>query len=288
MTRTSNPTVSRRWIALELRRLRHQAGMSQADVAKALRCQVPKISLIESTQRNVQDGDLEKLLDLFEVPHDRRGTYRDAAKNGRKKAWWERYEGHIIPDWAEQYVGLEQGAERLRSYQNAVVHGLLQTDGYTEALLRSSPAISEERLEQVADVRAQRQSALQRNPNPLEVWAVMDEAIVHRVVGDPDTMRSQLLYLAEVGRDLPNVHVLVIPFERGGALEAVLGPFTVLSFPWRSDPGVVYVEYRSGAFYLESLREVDAHSQIFDRLESLALPQDESVEMLRTAANSHK
>src|SRR6266508_3472016 len=208
MTRTSSPTVARRWIALELKRLRHDAGLSQAEVAKVLGCQVPKISLMESAQRNVQDGDLETLLTLFEVPKGRQSQYFDAAKNGRRKAWWERYEDHVIPNWLEQYVGLEQGADKLRSYQNAVVHGLLQIEEYTQALLRSSPSYSEEKIQQIVDVRLHRQSALERSTDPLDIWAVMDEAVVRQVVGSHAIMRAQLEHLAGAAEGRPNVHVL--------------------------------------------------------------------------------
>jgi transcriptional regulator with XRE-family HTH domain len=288
MTRTSSPTVSRRWIALELKRLRHDAGLSQAEVAKVLRCQVPKISLMESAQRNVQDADLDKLLALFEVPDNRRSQYFDAAKNGRKKAWWERYEDHVIPDWLEQYVGLEQGAERLRSYQSAIVHGLLQTEDYIGALLKSSPTVSEERIQQIVDVRLHRQGALSRASDPLQMWAVMDEAVLRQVVGSHKIMQAQLEYLVDVAAEQSNITIQVLPFDRGAAYEAGYGSFTVLSFPWRNDPGVVYVENRSGAFCLESLRDVDAHSRIFDHLQALALSPEDSLGMLRDAAKAHK
>ena len=286
MTRTSSPTVSRRWIALELKRLRHDAGLSQAEVAKVLQCQVPKVSLIESAQRNVQDDDLETLLKLFEVPESRRAQYVDAAKNGRKKAWWERYEDQVIPDWLEQFVGLEQGAERLRSYQSAVIHGLLQSEDYSTALLQSSPMLSEERIQQLIDVRIHRQSALYRESDPLQLSAVMDETALRHVVGGGDVMREQLEHLIKTAEDHENITIQLIPFDRGNAFQAAYGSFAILSFPWRNDPGMVYVEHRAGAFYLDSMREIDEYSRIFDHLQTLALTPEESLESLRRTSRN--
>lgn len=298
MTRTSSPTVWRRWLAHELRRLRLEAGLSQGDVAKTLGCRVPKISLIESTDRNVQEADLDKMLALFDVPKAKRPPYFDAAKNARKKGWWETYGENAVPQWAELFVGLEQGAERLRTYQTAIFHGLLHTPEYAAAILRSSTvigaddevagmALSEERVDLLVDLRTRRQEAMWRDTDPLHVEAVVDEAVLRHVVGSRDTMRAQLEHVVETVRKHDHVTVQIIPFDHGAALEATYGPFSILSFPGRNDPGVVYIEHRSGAMFMESFSEVDTHSLTFQRLEALALPPDESLQMLRRVAKEY-
>jgi hypothetical protein len=259
--------------------------MSQGQVAKALGCKVPKISLTESAQRNVQDNDLQKMLELFEVPETRRTQYFDAARNARKKGWWERYDEHTMPDWLEVFVGLEQGASRLRAYQTAVFHGLLHTPEYAAAILRSSTTelASEEKVERIVELRTRRQQILWRDSDPLEVSAVADEAVLRHVVGNREVMRAQFEHVTDVVDKHDNVTFQIIPFDRGTAKEAFYGPFTILSF-LPTDPGVVYMEHRSGAVFLEDLDEIDTHSLIFEELQSLALPVDESVELLRRTA----
>jgi transcriptional regulator with XRE-family HTH domain len=293
MTQTSTPTVWQRWLALELRRLRQEADLSQADVARALDCHVPKISLIESTERTdrtVQETDLQKMLTLFEVPQDKQATYFDAVDHARDKGWWDGYSEHTIPGWHKRFIGLEQGAERLRSYQTAIFHGLIQTPEYAAAILRSGMAetMSEEKVARLVNLRIRRQEALWREHDPLQLSAIVDEAALRHLVGGRETMQAQLEYVADVVKKNELVTVQVIPFERGAAFDANYGPFTLLSFHSATDPGVTYIEYRSGAFFLDSIPEVDQHSKIFQQLQSLALPPDESMDMLSRTANEYR
>jgi transcriptional regulator with XRE-family HTH domain len=264
--------------------------LSQADVARAINCHVPKISLIESTERNVQETDLQKMLTLLKVPEDKQSVYFDAVRNARKKGWWEIYSEHTIPQWIELFIGLEQGAERLRSYQTAIFHGLLQTPEYAAAILRSgmAEAWSEEKVARSVELRTRRQEAIWRETDPLHVSAVVDEAALRHVVGGRDTMQAQLEHVVDLVEKNEQVTVQVIPFDRGAALEANYGPFTILSFPSVTDPGVTYIEYRSGAVFLESIPEVDQHSIIFQQLQSLALPPDESMTKLSRTAKEYR
>jgi transcriptional regulator with XRE-family HTH domain len=288
MTQPSSPTVWRRWMTFEMRRLRQEAGLSQAEVAKVLGCQVAKISLMESGQRNVQEDDLHTLLDLYEVPEDRRPSYVDAAKTMRKKGWWQRYGQPTLQQWLEPYVGFEQEAERLRTYQPVIIHGLLQTPEYAAACMRRiTTALSPERINRRVELRKQRQqSVLWREGNPLRLWAVLDEAALRRIVGSREIMRDQLTHLADLASKHAHITVQIIPFARG-AYDANYGAFYILSFPWPTDPGIVYIEHRSGALYLDSLKEVDDHSQVFEQLCALALSPDESIEMVRNVAEDY-
>jgi transcriptional regulator with XRE-family HTH domain len=275
-------------MAFEMKRLRQEAGLSQADVAKVLDCQVPKISLIESGQRNVQADDLHKLLELFDVPADRRPTYLDAPTHMRRKGWWERYGQPTLQEWFELYVGLEHGAERLRTFHPTIVYGLLQTPEYAAACMRGiTAAQSPERIDRRVEIRTQRQSVLWRDEDPLRLWAVLDEAALRRAVGGPDVMRAQLTYLADILEEHDHITVQVIPFE-AGAYDANYSPFTILTFPWPNDPGMVYIEHRLSALYLDSFAVVDAHSQVFEQLCALALSPGRSIDMIRNAAEGYR
>lgn len=284
MVDTSSPTVWRRWLALELARLRAEAGLDQRDVAKALRCTVGKVSYIETAQRPVVLRDLDEvLLPLYNVPEERWPVYIQAAKDSRRKGWWETYDSDALPPWFSLYVGLEQGAADIRSYDAQLVPGLLQTPEYCEAVARRG-AIErdDDEVRRHVDLRMARQQVLDRAPDPLRFDAVIDEAALHLVVGGADVMRSQLTHLASMAARR-TVTVQVLPYAQG-AHPGMLGRFSIVGFPWPADPGVTLIEHRAGAVYLDGPDEVEAHVVAFDRLRSLALGPEDSVSILRKAA----
>jgi transcriptional regulator with XRE-family HTH domain len=287
VTETSSPTVWRRWLAFELARLRREAGLDQKDVAKALRCTVGKVSYYETAERPVVVRDLEEvLLPLYKVAEDRWPTYVQAAKDSRKKGWWESYGSITLPSWFSLSVGLEQGASQVHSFDALVVPGLLQTRDYAEAVARRGTAErTDEEIERHIDLRLARQAVLARKPNPLRLWTVMDEGVLRRVVGGRDTMRNQLAHLANVARQ-PKITVQVLPYAHG-AHAGLQGPFRIFGFPWTADPGVASIEHRSGAFYLEQPHEIEAHTVAFEHLCALALSPDESVKMIEDIAEEY-
>lgn len=287
MPGTSSPTVWRRWLALELARLRKEHQLEQKDVAKALRCTVGKVSYYETAERPVILRDLDEvLLPLFNVPKDRWPAYLQAARDSRQKGWWECYTADTLPTWLSLYVGLEQGAAQLRLYEAQLIPGLLQTDDYTEAVVRRGTAeLTETQINRRMELRSQRKSALARDPDPLRLWVVLDEAVLRRVVGGRKVMHDQLTYLADA-TDQAKVTLQVLPFEHG-AHPGMHGPFAIMGFPWPTDPGVVYIEHRSGAFYLEEQHQIDAHTVAFEHLCAQALTPDESVTMIRNVAKEY-
>jgi transcriptional regulator with XRE-family HTH domain len=287
MSSTSSPTVSRRWLALEMRRLRLQARMPQAKVAKALGCQVPKISLMENGGRLVREEDLKILLELFDVPDDAREPYVDEAANARERGWWELepYDNEdTVPPHLGQFLGLEQGAERIRAYQTFVVHGLLQTAEYASALIRGlGLEFSEEKIDRLVGLRLLRQDVV-RASGGTRLWVIMDEAALRHLVGSRAVMRAQLDHVVDLAHAHENVTVQVVPFDRSGAYRAGYGPFTILSFSFRTDPGLVYMEHREGAQFLDGRGEIDSYSVLFRQLSELALTPEGSLAMLGASA----
>lgn len=282
MTDTSSPPVWRRRIATEMKRLRQSSGKSQANVAEYLGCAVPKISLMESGQRLIREDDLNKLFDLYEVGSTDRDYYLTAAKKARLKGWWERnYPEEVINEPFKKFIGLEQGAHQQRAYSSNVFHGLLQTPAYATELFESRPApVGDEVIRRRVAVRMKRQEAISREVDPLRLTVVVDESTLHRVIGGPEIMRPQLAHVADVVRRNRSVSVRVMPFERG-----YLGnhDFSIFSFSWPNDPGVVHIEHNSSVF-LESLAEIDSYVQRFKRYTSLALSEEESIEMIEKKA----
>jgi len=192
-----------------------------------------------------------------------------------------------VPEWLSLYIGLEQGAAQLRIYDAQLITGVLQTQDYANAIVRRGTAeLTEEQIARRVEFRASRSRVLTREPDPLRLWVVLDEAALRRVVGTRTIMRHQLNHLVGAAEQA-KITVQVLPFDHG-AHPGMQGPFTILDFPWPTDPGLVYIEHRCGAFYLEEPEEITAHTIAFEHLCAHALRPDQSVTMIRDLAKEYQ
>lgn len=285
---TTSPTTWRRWLARQMRARRLAAGFDQRAVADRLRCTVTKVSYGETAERPYRLRDLtEILLPLYDVPEDEWPAYLEACERSRERGWWQDYDEDVVQDWYARFLGLEQGASTLRGFVMQVVPGLLQTPAYVRTVMAEAPLkLTPEEATGRLEVRLRRQEVLTRRPEPLDVHYVLDEAVLRRVVGGPEVMRDQLVHLAEVATR-PNVTLQVLAFERGFYFDGQGEP-VILGFPWPDDPGVVYVETRTGGDCLQEPHEVDDFVQSFDHVRRRALSPVESVAMIRDIAGGHR
>jgi len=278
----TGPTVRRRRLGTELRRLRDSAGYKLEEVAGMLGVAPSTLSRIETGKAPTKSAYLSQLLELYQVTDaGQRQILVDMAREGHRKGWWAAYDD-VLPSGLGVYVGLEAEASGLRSYEIGVVHGLLQTPDYARAILRASaPRHTADQIERLVDLRMERQRRLDDNP-PLDLWVIHDEAVIRRTVGGPVVMRHQLAHLL-VAAGLPGVTLQVLPFDTG-AHAGHDGPFSIVEFHDRSDSEVVYVESTAGPIYLEKDREVRASAEVFDRLRAAALPPEASLDLISKAA----
>jgi transcriptional regulator with XRE-family HTH domain len=285
MAPTSSPTVWRRWLALELRRLRREANLGQKEAGNLCGWSGARLSYIEAAKQDAREDDLDKLLPLYNVPEDNWADYYTAAERSRERGWWERYQREM-PDYLSLFLGLEQGASVVQTYEPAVVPGLLQTREYAAAVLRHNvwPRTDQE-ITRLIDLRLKRQEILTRRDQPLQFSAVLDEAALRHVANDAPTMALQLEHLADMA-ELPNVTIRVIPFERGAQSYAQTN-FTIFDFPWESDAMVVYVELRDQALYLEEQQDIKGFVLAFHNLWQLAPEEDKSLATMRAIAKEY-
>lgn len=278
----TGPTVRRRRLGAELRRLRDSAGYKLEEVAGMLGVAPSTLSRIETGKAPTKSAYLSQLLELYQVTDaGQRQILVDMAREGHRKGWWAAYDD-VLPSGLGVYVGLEAEASGLRSYEIGVVHGLLQTTDYARAILRASaPRHTADQIDRLVDLRMERQRRLDDNP-PLDLWVIHDEAVIRRTVGGPVVMRHQLAHLL-VAAGLPGVTLQVLPFDTG-AHAGHDGPFSIVEFHDRSDSEVVYVESTAGPIYLEKDREVRASAEVFDRLRAAALPPEASLDLISKAA----
>jgi transcriptional regulator with XRE-family HTH domain len=258
------PTVLRIILGAQLRQLRENAGVGREDAAEVIRGSVSKISRLELGRVGSKKRDVADLLSRYGVTDERRRESLLAlADEANTPGWWHRYSG-LLPEWFEIYIGLEEAATRIRTYEVQFVPGLMQTRGYARAVVRlGHPDASEDEVEQRVELRMRRQRLLTMD-NPLMVWAVVDETALRRPMGGAEVMREQLRHLLELTA-LPNVTLQMVPFETGGHAAAG-GPFTILRFAEAELTDLVYLEQLTSALYLDKRRDVEDYSAVMDRL----------------------
>ncbi|GII92296.1 helix-turn-helix domain-containing protein [Sinosporangium siamense] len=280
MTRETSPTVRRRRLASELRRLRERAHMTIEQVAERLGWSATKVSRIETSRVGVALRDVGLLLDLYAVEGAKREELLDLARDAQKKGWWHAF-GDIPTEYAA-YIGLEAEAASMRSFAPQVVPGLLQTEAYARAIIRSGLVISPQgEVERRVEVRMERQRLLCQD-DALRLWAILDEAAIRRDIGGGEVMRPQLEHLLQL-TDHPNVTIQVLPFS-AGAHPATNGAFEILEFPEPADPDVVFVENLTGSLYIERETDIYQYAMIFDHLRARAADPDETRRLIALAA----
>nr|WP_042185969.1 helix-turn-helix transcriptional regulator [Kibdelosporangium sp. MJ126-NF4]CEL17004.1 Putative DNA-binding protein in cluster with Type I restriction-modification system [Kibdelosporangium sp. MJ126-NF4]CTQ91766.1 Putative DNA-binding protein in cluster with Type I restriction-modification system [Kibdelosporangium sp. MJ126-NF4] len=278
MARGQSPTVRRRRLSSELRRLREAARLTIEEVGEKLECSASKISRIETGHVGVTPRDARDLLELYEVSPDQLEALVQLSREARKKGWWHAYN----EVFTGAFVGLESDASSLRAFQALLVPGLLQTEDYTRAVMRSiRPDWTEAEVDRRVVARVERQRLL-TDSEPPNFWAIIDEAVLRRMVGGPGVMHKQLLRLCEHAT-LPHVTIQVVPFD-AGAHSSMEGPFLILGFPEQMDPDVVYVDTTTGGVYLEEQADVQRYTLMFDHLRASAASPDDSVQLVSTAA----
>jgi transcriptional regulator with XRE-family HTH domain len=279
---TMGPTVRRRRLGSELRRLREDHSIKLEEVAERLGVAASTLSRIETGKAPTKSVYLTAMLEMYGVTDPaQRQVLVDMAREGHRKGWWSVYDD-VLPTGFGIYVGLEAEAAGLRSFEGEAVQGLFQTPDYARAILREVQVRdTDEQVERLVDLRMKRQEVLDRNP-PLDVWMILDEAVIRRTIGGPEVMRDQLARLVEASRK-PNVTLQVLPFSTGSHA-GLRGPFSILEFPERADPDVAYVESVAGIIYLEKEREVRTAAEAFDRLRAAALSPGQSTDLIIEAA----
>jgi transcriptional regulator with XRE-family HTH domain len=278
----SSPTLLRRQLGAELRRLRERTARTVADVAGALDWSESKLSRVETAAIGIRTADLHRLLDLYAVAEEVRTRLVAIAGQSRQRAWWEAY-GDVLPGAYETYIGFEAEARSIFTYEAQVVPGLLQTTEYAQAVLDSDGEdLRQEIISQRVQVRMARQAVLTRVPVP-DYWAVLDEDVLRRSIGGPDVHRRQLLRLAEMS-ERPNITLQILPFSVG-AHRGLSGSFIVLEFADEAGgESLVYCEGLTGGVFRNKPAELRRYWMAFESLRAISLSPRDSVALVRSVA----
>ncbi len=279
------PTIRRRRLGSDLRRLREQRSLRLEEVASQLGVAPSTLSRIETGKAPTRTSYLALMLDLYGVlDADQRRAFMDLAREGQRKGWWVGSDD-LLPAGTGTYLGLEAEASVLRAFQPQVIHGLVRTDDYVRAVIAARrPDLGPPQVERLVQVAVRRQDVL-RGVEPIGLTLIVDESVLLRAVAPPSVMRSQLEYLIEVGSQ-PHVNIHVLPL---GCEHRPLpaSSFGILSFAEPDDADVVCATGIRGQILLEQrASEVRAVAAMFDALRDAALPPEDSARRIGVVARA--
>ncbi|MFF8598220.1 helix-turn-helix domain-containing protein [Streptomyces sp. NPDC015232] len=279
----SAPTVGQVVLGKRLQDLRERAGLKREEAAKVLRVAPATIRRMETAEVALKIPYVQLLLKAYGVADSEAEGFVALAEEANLPGWWQRFHD-VLPGWFSMYVSLEGAAGLIRAYEPQFVPGLLQTEDYARAILRSGAvggrnAAESEETERHVALRMERQSLLTREDAP-KFWVIMDETVFRRPVGDgPEVMRDQLDRLLEAS-ELPNVTLQIAEFASGHH-PGTYGPFVLFRFAMPELPDMVYSEYLTGAVYLDARPEVASHLEVMDRMAAQAATAQRTKEILR-------
>jgi transcriptional regulator with XRE-family HTH domain len=273
--RSRGGTLRAQWLGKGLRDLRESAGLSLKKAGDHLIRDQSTISRMETGSLPARLSDVRELMNLYGVTDPELRTGLEAlTRDIWIKGWWDDFAADLhvrVVDLA----WLEARSEELRSFNLPVLHGLLQTPEYAEAVMRTmDPEASDSQIARWIEFRMKRQEVLDR----LSCTAILDETLFHRPFGGTRVMHDQLAHLLDIS-ERPNLTIRVLPY-RAGTLAGPEGGFTLLTMP-APFPVVAQVTTEAGTSYLE-MPKAARFEATYLRLHHHALDAEESRVFIKT------
>lgn len=256
---TDIPDALARYIVGEIRRGRSAAGLTQEAFGRAANFSASHVS-------SVENGTRALTMD-FVMGADR------ALKTG---GLFERLVLTLAaPAWLREWIEIEREAVVLRSFENVVIPGLLQTEAYARALFNVRLLTPEQGQQQLTS-RLERQAILGRDEPP-QLVAVLDALVLRRPIGGREVMREQLAHLLKLSDGNPLVRVHVVP-EETGAYIGLGGPFVLATLPDNTD--VAYLDNQLKGQVVDRAPDVMQVGQAWDAILGCALSAPQSTELI--------
>ncbi|MEU7723442.1 helix-turn-helix domain-containing protein [Streptomyces tibetensis] len=275
------PTLLKMLVGVQLAGFREDAGLAQDQAARAAGFSAAKLSRIESGKgrRPPTENDVRTLLELYGTDDYEVSVLLKLLQRAGEPGWWQRYDKRLMPEWFDRLVGLQEAAATIRTFEIQYVPGLLQTPAYTRAVVeRGLPNAPAGEVERRVELRRHRARLVSRADAP-QLWAIIDESVLLRVLGSAEVMREQLAHLVEMAQR-PNVTLQIVPLTVTNASAPAI-PITYLRFGGLDLPDVVYLEHIKSANFLEDRDETEEYRIALDRLADEALKPRDSLELLR-------
>ncbi|MGW2564977.1 helix-turn-helix domain-containing protein [Streptomyces sp. NPDC001537] len=278
------PTLLKMLVGVQLAGIREDVGLAQEQAARAVGFSPAKLSRIEAGKgrRPPTESDVRALLELYKTEDHETSVLLQLLRRAGEPGWWQRFDKRLMPEWFDRLVGLQEAAQAIRTFEIQYVPGLLQTPAYTRAVVeRGLPTASAREVERRVELRMRRAELLRRADAP-QLWAVIDESVLLRILGSREVMRGQLEHLVTMAQ-LPHVTVQIVPLDVTNASAPAI-PVTYLRFGGLDLPDIVYLEHIRSATFLEDRDETEEYRVILDRLADEALDPRDSLALLRDTA----
>ncbi|MFI7405322.1 helix-turn-helix domain-containing protein [Streptomyces sp. NPDC049541] len=278
------PTLLKMLVGVQLAGIREDVGLAQEQAARAVGFSPAKLSRIEAGKgrRPPTESDVRALLELYKTEDHETSVLLQLLRRAGEPGWWQRFDKRLMPEWFDRLVGLQEAAQAIRTFEIQYVPGLLQTPAYTRAVVeRGLPTAPAREVERRVELRMRRAELLRRADAP-QLWAVIDESVLLRILGSREVMRGQLEHLVTMAQ-LPHVTVQIVPLDVTNASAPAI-PVTYLRFGGLDLPDIVYLEHIRSATFLEDRDETEEYRVILDRLADEALDPRESLALLRDTA----
>jgi len=276
-------TMPRRQLGRQLRDLRNRARMTTRVAAQRLEWSEAKIWRIETGQTSLRGLDVEAMCKIYAAPADVIEPLIALARETKARGWWTEY-SDVIAEGFEVYLGLEEAAIRLLTYENDLVPGLLRTQAYARAVLVGArPDIAPAELERRLAVFAARQTILTRAENPVRIEVVITESLLWHRIGGAEVMAGQLEHLRRLC-ELPNVDIRVVPTDSGYHDGMESGRFVLLEFGDTGnlpEPSVVFVQTYTASTYYEKDHEISRYRAAFAKIKAAAVDARDLLEEAR-------
>jgi transcriptional regulator with XRE-family HTH domain len=253
----------------ELRRARAAAGLSQDQLGQRLGYSGAQVGKVEMGERAPSQDFAQGCDQAFAESGGLFGRLHELAR---------RWDGGY-PSWFAEWIDSERRATSLCSWEPLIMPGLLQTADYSRAILAADPETAEDQLDELVSARLERQTIFDR-ADPPTLCAVLDEAVLHRLIGTRKVMYDQLLHLADTSCR-SNITVQIVPAEVGAHC-GLLGGFAIASFG--NAAGTVYMESPDQGQTTEAPSVVRRLSRTFDTLRADALPRGASRDLIGKVA----
>jgi transcriptional regulator with XRE-family HTH domain len=283
MADSASPLVLRRRLRTELRNARQEKNLTQEQVATAMVWSPSKMIRIENAASSISINDLKALLQLYGITDEKQTAELVAlAREARKRTWWRSY-SNIAPSSLIELIDYESAASSVRQFEITYIPGILQTEEYARAVLDNfyGDTPHSERVNALVELRTKRWDQLNREDAPRFSF-ILDEPIIHRLVGGPSVMRRQLRRLSDVA-ELPNVTIEIVPLT-AGLHAGTNGPFEIIQLADASDEYVVYLEGARNEIS-DDPNETRRYLERFKRIKEVSLGPADSVPLLRKTAD---
>ena len=272
-------TTRRRQLGAMMRKLRASKGLTLEAAGQLVGVSKATVSRYETQAGPVKWIVVDALCREYGATEAERRAVVALAKDAKQQGWWSSF-ADSIPESMNLLLTLEDEAVREDHFSCMYVPGLLQTRAYSTALQKANEVpLEPAEIERLVDIRMKRQDVLTRQKPP-RLWAILDESVIRRVVGSPETMKEQLGRLLEANES-PHITLQVLPFCKG-AHSAALGSFVIIGGV-EAALDVVYVDFHTGSLFLEKDEELERYRLAFDYLRAQALDMEASSAIIQRA-----